>query len=683
MSLRRKLLLVALLMALLPWGGWQFVRQMETLLREGQVTAQTAATRSVAAAWQELENVQKATSGPVLYARPIEQELTVDGYDDDWEPYLSSAHLYEQDTLKVRVALAESPRWLYLWISVDDDTPVRADPLDPQPARSDHVELVLAADSSLARYRLSSGHSGPVEAIRLDAFAPDSLPLTFSGEWQDRAGGYDLELRLPRPPEAADLGLRVLDFAAGAMFAQARAGTVDDQGEIVPAWLLRYSRTAALRLTRLVQEQQRATVVQGEGWVVARAGQLWGDDREESAGNREWGWLQSLVYRYLLAPEFDSAGEYGVDRARLDTREVTAALGGHAESGWRPAADEYTVVLATAVPLYAGERIAGALVIEQTSDALLIQTNRALLGLGMLSLLTGLVAALVLFVFATRLSLRIRALRNAAESALTPDGRVRRQFPRSDAGDELGDLSRSFAQVFDELAAYTDYQRTLASKLSHELHTPLAIVKSSLENLDHESLPDSARVYAERARDGAERLGGILRAMSEASRMERAIQSAEGEDFDLVAVVRGCVESYRDVAGSRELRLLLPERVVAFHGAPELIAQALDKLFDNALSFTPADGWIEVRLEVLDNAVELRMSNQGPALPERMHGRLFDSLVSLRGGAGGGLHLGLGLYIVRLIAESHLGSAKAENLSNSAGVSFRLHLVGMPRARLA
>ena len=67
---------------------------------------------------------------------------------------------------------------------------------------------------------------------------------------------------------------------------------------------------------------------------------------------------------------------------------------------------------------------------------------------------------------------------------------------------------------------------------------------------------------------------GIVRAMSESSRVERAIASAEGEDFDLRALVAGCAEGYRELCGTRELRLALPTSALPFHGAPELLAQA-------------------------------------------------------------------------------------------------------------
>jgi len=308
------------------------------------------------------------------------------------------------------------------------------------------------------------------------------------------------------------------------------------------------------------------------------------------------------------------------------------------------------------------------------------------MGLATATLAALLVSGTILLVFGASLSFRIRRLRNAAERAVRTSGRLDVPLPLVDSPDELGDLARSFAKLVDEVGSYTEYLRTLASKLSHELNTPLAIVKSSLDNLDHQPLPASARPYLSRARDGAERLGGIVRAMSEANRMERAIASAEAEDFDLRALIAGCAEGYRALGGSRELRLDLPAMTVPFHGAPDLVAQALDKLFDNACSFTPENGWIALSLRTRDAIGIVEVANAGPLLPAAMQDRLFDSLVSLRersARSGETPHLGLGLYVVRLVAELHRGSASAVNLANGEGVAFSLAMAGMPRRRLA
>jgi signal transduction histidine kinase len=369
---------------------------------------------------------------------------------------------------------------------------------------------------------------------------------------------------------------------------------------------------------------------------------------------------------------------YAFNLLRLTNAQVDATLTGTPGANWRPAASQASVILTVTLPVLHGSDVVGVVMLEQTSDALLLWTNRALGSLLLGGLLTMLVAAAILFGYAGYLSWRIRKLRNAAENALTIEGRVVGNFPRSTAVDEIGDLSRSFGRLLDQVSAYTDYLRTLGGKLSHELATPLAVVKSSLENLEQEAMTESARIYAERARSGAERLGALLRTLSQASRIESAIAAAEAEDFDLRGFLIGAAAGYRDLAEDRDFRVSVPDQPVPFRGAPELIHQALDKLVDNALGFCPPGGSIRLALEQKQGSIDLVLSNNGPPLPQKMQDRLFDSLISVRDGrATVSPHLGLGLYIVRLVAELHQGEASASNLPDSAGVEFRMRLKGM------
>jgi len=103
----------------------------------------------------------------------------------------------------------------------------------------------------------------------------------------------------------------------------------------------------------------------------------------------------------------------------------------------------------------------------------------------------------------------------------------------------------------------------------------------------------------------------------------------------------------------------------------------LDKLVANAVEFA-GGGAVAVRLEPAGDDVQLSVSNDGPPLPDGMQGRLFDSMVSVRGaGDTGAPHLGLGLYIVRVIAEFHGGYAEATNKPDGSGVAVT---VTLPRA---
>jgi signal transduction histidine kinase len=97
----------------------------------------------------------------------------------------------------------------------------------------------------------------------------------------------------------------------------------------------------------------------------------------------------------------------------------------------------------------------------------------------------------------------------------------------------------------------------------------------------------------------------------------------------------------------------------------------LDKLADNAADFSTTGDVITVSADCENGAVVLRIHNPGPPLPDDMQTQLFNSMISVRKGDPG-KHLGLGLYIARLIAEGHEGTITAEN--TAGGVTFTVRL---------
>jgi signal transduction histidine kinase len=209
----------------------------------------------------------------------------------------------------------------------------------------------------------------------------------------------------------------------------------------------------------------------------------------------------------------------------------------------------------------------------------------------------------------------------------------------------------------------------MAGRLSHELRTPVAVVRSSLDNLRAAPLADEARVYVDRANEGVGRLARLIARLSEATRLERALENAEPERFDLRAVVAGCVEGYRTAYAPRPLTLEADGGPAWMEGVPDAIAQLLDKLVENANDFAPAGTAIRVALRLRDRRAALSVENDGPNIPAEALPRLFASMTSLREARDdGSAHLGLGLYIVRLVAEHHGATVRVENLD--AGVRF-------------
>ena len=663
MTLRRKLLLVALSTLALPWAGWLYVRQMEHLLRNSQEQALLAIAfaldRGLVAVGAQLPHADQG-----WYVQDASQPIVIDGDDSDWEAF---ARWEQHPWPGVDVQLAADSAWLYMRINVADATHTRVGAFDATAVESDHVLLQLTHGNRQRSYLLASASSG---AFLVHPLGPRErgFPDEISGQWQDSGKTYQIELRIPRAQAPDQLGVGVFDADAPVRF---NGGKPD----LRP--LLSLSPALSNDLTQLAPSGVRVRLLSGDGWVIGEGGSMLEIHKPRAS---RFPWLQQVLSDLLVVPSLDQRQHLPRNIPRLSEPDVQQALGGQATANWRGGDTTGSVVLTVAVPLDVRGQNRGALVLEQSSQALPLLTNRALLGLMLASIVVLLIAGAVLFAFATWLSVRIGRLRDAAEQAQHHEGLELAQLPLVDDRDELGDLARSLSRLLESIGTYTEYLRKLASNLSHELNTPLAIVRSSLENLEHAELPPEAMSYLARARDGTARIGTIVRAMSEASRMERAMASADGENMDLAQVVRGCAEAYRPLAAPRELECDIPAGPVPLYGAPELIAQALDKLFDNALSFTGPDGWIRIALQAgEDGEARIVVANRGPHLPDSMQGQLFDSLVSVRGAGAraGAPHLGLGLYVVRLVAELHQGRASGRNEED--GVVFEMSLRGMRR----
>jgi len=460
-----------------------------------------------------------------------------------------------------------------------------------------------------------------------------------------------------------------------------RSGRAGDESPTSPGAPAPASPEIEQIIHGLSRTTARIWVVDREQNVLARAGSLRRADASLADTSAAQGsplarggqWvereiLQPIYARVLQQPTEDFSDERS-GRTIAAGKDVEGALAGILTVERRPTADGKAVIVSAAHPIWVGDQVKGAVIVEETTNAVLAERNRAFARLFNIVLAALLIGSVALTLYASWLSTRIRRLRDEAEAAIDAQGRVRGMVAGSNAGDEIGDLSRSFGSVLARLAQYASYQEAMASRLSHELRTPIAVVRSSLDALRMQPLPDDARVYMERAQQGLNRLAHILTRMTEATRLEQSLADAERERFDLTRVVAGCVDGYRAAYPQRAIELSLPAGEVPYDGAPELIAQMLDKLVANAVEFASPGTPIGVALERDVASVRLTVGNQGPPLPAAMHGRLFDSMVSLRTEKSGGEpHLGLGLYIVRLIAEFHGGHASAKNHADGRGV---------------
>jgi dedicated sortase system histidine kinase len=428
----------------------------------------------------------------------------------------------------------------------------------------------------------------------------------------------------------------------------------------------------ALILRSLARAESRIWIVDRDQRLLALAGDL----KKRSASEEAPDLLTRLVHPVAAlvlerpSEDFDDS----LPESEIASGPVAAsALQGVPARRWRQSPDSRAVILSASHPVWAGDEVIAAVVAEETTNATRSAYNRAMEQVIGVTLIAFLAGALALLFFASRISTRLVRLRDEAEAAIDSQGRVKKPLAGSRARDEIGDLSRSFSTVLARLAEYNRYLENMAGRLSHELRTPIAVVRSSLDNLRLQLLPAAAGVYLARANDGLKRLDTILTRMSEATRLESLVREHPRERYDAREVVRGAPLAHP----GKSFEIDVPQAPVWLRGAPELYAQLLDKLVANAVDFATGDEPIRIRLAPRDGEAVLTVSNRGPRLPQAMAGKLFESMVSVRSRRGGNAHgaephLGLGLYIVRLIAEFHGGAAQALDREDGSGVVIKI-----------
>jgi len=691
MNLRRQLLVASLLLFTLPWAGCQFIREMEGALRAGQAQSLQATTLAVAAALQDkpellypnLQRLPEQASenkgdNRSLYAPAIDQKIIIDGYSDDWEELEFRRFEKLDSPLAVNYKAATRAGRLFLFLQVEDNDVVFHNPGLTREPNGDRLVLRTWLDNHRQEYVIATAAPGRVTATYGNRIYARGSARRIRGQWQDTEQGYNLELELPLALTGGRLGFYLINARSKAGAAFETLGNARPLDMAPPPWLIYPPQALQQAVAPFRQRDRQLQVIDKTRWLLADStaaavpqGDSSGTDKAEQTF-----WLLRWLYRSALSRGQPQDSIPTANWGKLHGAEVSAALAGSASNSWYqiPETSGRNMLLAAA-PIRNGNNVVGAVIIRQSSDEYLSLTDQAFSSLLGYSLLALSVGVLGLLGFASILSWRIRKLSLAARNMVRADGSVGQDFPRSRARDEIGELSRHYADMLGKVRGYNDYLRTLSRKLSHELRTPIAVIQSSLENLEQQNTGmESNAVYIARARTGLARLNKILTAMSEANRLEESIQNNEAVGIDLVPLLKEVFQAYEQLYAQHSLQLDCSLDQALVNAVPELLVQALDKLMDNAASFTPDRGLIKLQLTQVEDHFELSVANDGPPLPQALQNKLFDAMVTMREGTSDNVHLGLGLYIVRLISDFHRGAVRAENLPDNTGVKFTLAL---------
>lgn len=728
-GLRAKLLLLSSFLFVIPWFGYQYVWEMEKYLRFGQEQTLVGTARALATALHERKNLfnnqasflPTVEQGKDLYGYQLTEAIQLDGLHNDWPSFSQRAHFYDRQqqlftteplSLNFKASVGKYDKYLYLFFQVVDNHVIFRGNNNRSITNNDYLALSFTdQDNTLNRFIISNKKSGWISAFSVtDTVENTPTPAPhIQGQWLVTPQGYNVELRVPLKTLGDKIAFAFFDVD------QASGDAVSANGSADPSKFdsLGTVLVPSPEIERIVKGMRYTNssiwVVDQHHRVLASAGSLkqasgvW-QSKEKSANASEMSsyWYQfkqkvllPLYYKILTKPPTDFIDQL-YDARHLNGEHIVSALTGNAKSQWRLTTDKQALVLSAAYPIFIDDTVQGAVIVEETTNGIRTLRNQALEKLFTVILAIMVLGALTFIIFATRISSRIRYLSNQAEHAIDKQGRIIGKMSASASNDEIGDLSRSFTTAINRLSEYNHYLENMSSRLSHELRTPIAVVKTSLENLalqEKQRLADNKNYqenpYIDRAQTGINTLNLILTNMSEATRLEQMLVTTEKIEFDLKAVVCGCIAGYQQVYSDITFILKTDISELTFYGSPEHIVQLFDKVINNAVEFSQ-DHVITIEFKHHNEQAELLISNNGTLLPEQLSESLFDSMVSLRkthsiqsnslindslrNNTHTQPHLGLGLYIARLICQFHQGKISAHNHHSPNGVTISIVL---------
>jgi two-component system sensor histidine kinase ChvG len=385
---------------------------------------------------------------------------------------------------------------------------------------------------------------------------------------------------------------------------------------------------------------------------------------------RAGAWLLRPLLQALRAPEAPLAEGDNYQQS------VKTALEGKPGAEERISPDRRSVTVYVAEPIRAGDKVTGAAVASQSTYAILQDLYTVRLGILRIFVISVIVAIIISLLVATTIVRPLRRLRMEAGAILDRRGRLRGRFRGSRKHDEIGDLSRALERLTRRLDEHVRFIESFAADVSHEFKNPLASIRTATEMLAEVDEPAQRSRFLRMVELEIARMESLLSGVREITLIDAQIAGEKRERVDVCALLAAIVDGFRLRESPRvDIRLETPGEPCPVNASEDRLIQVFVNVLENAVSFSPAEGVVALAVRREGNAVAVRVSDQGPGIPEANLPRVFDRFFTHRPEAvrGRSAHSGLGLSIVKAIVDGYGGSITASN-NESGGAAFEIRL---------
>jgi two-component system sensor histidine kinase ChvG len=385
-------------------------------------------------------------------------------------------------------------------------------------------------------------------------------------------------------------------------------------------------------------------------------------------------------FNFLVgARSLDDYSEPAVDRLQAWPEALRARARGATATEVRNAPD-MTPVISAAVAFEGGVLFATN---NDRSFTHAVRRQRA----GILTAMAGVILLSVfLSIFLARTIVRpMRRLAIAAHRVRLGRSREVRVPRLPSRSDEIGLLARAVSDMSQSLRQRIDNMEAFAADVTHELKNPLASLRSAVDGLERVDDPELRMRLMGIVREDVGRLDRLINDISEAARTDAELARATFDRVDLGPLIEQLVASWENRREKRDARIAFarPRKDTAVvMGKPDRLARAINNIIDNAVSFSPAGGLVEIAAARVGDEVRIRIEDEGPGVPADAREAIFNRFHSVRPeGEGFGRHSGLGLAIARAIVEGHDGEIDVQDRDDApSGARFTIRLPAADRA---
>ena len=287
------------------------------------------------------------------------------------------------------------------------------------------------------------------------------------------------------------------------------------------------------------------------------------------------------------------------------------------------------------------------------------------LTLGFILLITILLSVLLSFFLARTIARPLRRLARAAHQVRLGRAREVSVPLLPSRHDEIGQLAHAVHDMTQALRYRIDSTEAFAADVTHELKNPLASLRSAVDSLERVEEPELRAQLLDVVRHDVIRLDRLISDIAEVSRLDAELTRTRFERIDVGRMIERLSPAWEPRAGRRDVRIAFARPRVGsaiIMGDESRLVRAIDNVVDNAISFSPRGGLVEITAVGIDEDVVIAIEDEGPGVPAAMREAIFNRFHSIRpSDEGFGRHSGLGLAIARTTVEGHDGQISVED----------------------